>query len=142
MQLEHLAVVLRVGDYEDHNVNLAIPLLEGDPAFESLDVTEAHFQLAASCSSEEDRDAVPRTAVSRDRERHLSSPDRAAGKSPVEPLSEPKLRGIPGGITVRVRLEGDAEADRCCRPCSLVDREIPELSALDPAELGVGHIGG
>lgn len=115
MQLEHLAVVLRIRDHEDHHINLAIPLLESDPAFERLDVTEAHFQLAAGCSSEEDRDAVPRTAVAGERERHLRSADRVAGKSSVEPFSEPKLRGISCGITVRVRLDGDAQADRCGR---------------------------
>lgn len=115
MKFEHLAIVLRISDHEDDHVNLAVPLLEGDPAFQRLYVPEAHLQLAASCSSEQDRNAVPRTAIAWDRERHLGSPDGVSGKSSVKPFSEPKLCGIPRGITVGVCLESDAQADRCCR---------------------------
>ena len=89
MQIEHPAVVLRIRDHEDHHVDCAVPLLEGHAAFERLDVAESRFQFAASCSSEQDRDAVPRTAVAGDRDRHLRSPNRRAGKPPVEPFSEP-----------------------------------------------------
>ena len=115
MTFEHLAIVLRISDHEDDHVNLAIPLLKGDPAFQRLYVPKAHFQLAASCSSEQDRNPVPRTAVARDRERHLGSPDGASGKPSVKPFSEPQLCGIPGGITVGVCLEREAQADCCCR---------------------------
>jgi hypothetical protein len=134
--------VLRIRDHKDHHVNLAISPLERDSAFERLDVPEPHFQLATSRSSDQDRNAVPRTAIAWDRQWHLCSPDRAAGKSPPEPFSEPQLGGIPGGITVGVHLERDAQADRCSRAGSLIDSEFPELSALDPAEMGVGHVGG
>ena len=63
MQLEHLAVVLCIRDHDDHHVNVAIPLLEGDPAFERLNVPEPHLELAASCAPLQRRNAVPGTPV-------------------------------------------------------------------------------
>jgi hypothetical protein len=137
-----MAVVDRVRDHQDYDINLAVAMLERDPAFKRLDVPKSHFQLAASGSSEQDRNAIPRTAVAGDRERHLRSPGSSARKSPAEPFSEPEMSRIPGRVTIGVRLQRNAQAHRCCGTCSLIDREFRELSALDPAELGVGHIGG
>ena len=99
-------------------------------------------QLAAGCPSEQNRNAVPRTAVAGDRERHLRSPRSPPRKSPAEPFSEPEMSRISRRVTIGVRLQSDAQADRCRGARSLIEREFRELSTLDPAELGVGHIGG
>ena len=139
MQLEHLAVVTGVGHDKDHEINVAVPLLEPNAASESLDVSQPGFQLTGSGSPMHDRHAVPCPAIAWDREWHLGPPDGARRQSLPESFRKSEMGGIACWITVGKRFEADAQADGCGRPRSLIESQSVELAPLDPAELRVGH---
>ena len=63
------------------------------------------------------------------------------GQHRPEPLEEPELCGVAHRIAVRIEPGAEAEPDRQPGAADLLEGEVRELAALDPAELRLGHPG-
>jgi len=96
-------VPARVRDEQDHDGHITVPLLEFRASLERLDIVESHLGLDADPSTLHLAHRVPRSAIRRDRERHLGHPRRAGREAGSEPLEQP-----PGGQ----RLVQDRRSDR------------------------------
>jgi hypothetical protein len=131
--------VAGIGHDEDHEIDLAVSLLQPDAASERLDVPQPGLDLTCASSPEHARHAVPRPAIAWDRERHLGSPHGAGWESLPEAFGEAELCGISRWIPVGVGLAGDAQANGRRSPGSLIEGQVSELASFDAPELGMGH---
>ena len=142
MEAERLAVVARVRDDEQDQVDRAVAKLERELSLERLDVAETSLRLASRAPPAKRHERVPRTAIARDRKRDLAVDARKRWQETDEPLEETKLAGVTDGVAVGVHPAAESEPDSHACSTRLIEGQAREHTALDPSELGVGHPGG
>ena len=116
--------------------------LSVEPPFERLDVAESRLAARIPARLRRGaRNAVPRTAVAGDRERHLGAPAWPRAAAAVRNRSASAMcaasrAGSPSGYVLTTSRSPTAAAARAA--WSIV--RLADLSALDPPELGARHV--
>lgn len=141
MHGQHTTVRPSVRDHEHDPFNSAVTYLQHHAASEGLNVPEPGLGFHPKRTVTEDRDPVPRTSVTRDRERHLRAQARVRRQEAAELLQQSELGSVAYGIAVRVRSHGEPKANSGASTAELIDREGTKLASLDPSKLGVRHAG-
>jgi len=135
MQGEGASIRTGVGHDQDDRVDAAVALLEGYPPLERLDVPECCFRLACGDTSILRCDAVSGAAVPGQRKRNLGAPDGPVRQAGPESFEQSTLAFVTDRITVRIRLDDEAQSDRRASPAQLIDVQFVEDAAFDPTEL-------
>jgi hypothetical protein len=142
MLTKHVAIGCRVVDQEDHDIRPRIPSLQGDRSLERLQVAEPRLRLDRDLTFGTIDDRIPGTEISRELHGDLVSPSSRIGDDRAKPGEQPQMRVIAHGLPVRVSAQDQASAGGGTRSTQLRHRDVRELAAFDPAELGVGHPNG
>lgn len=134
MECQCLPVRPRIGDQQDDRVEPGVALLQVNLARDRLHIGDPGLGLDAYRSSLQPREAVKRSEVTRDRERHLGLPRRRVWEPPLEPGQQSKLGSVPDRIGRRVRASRQREPNRGAR-----QREVPHGDVLDLVPLYPGE---
>jgi hypothetical protein len=134
--LEHLPVVHTARGHQQHDGGPRIvPQLQPDPALERLRVPDVRLALDERGLRSAVHDAIPRSEVALDRERHLTTETKGPAQSSLEPIEQRELGSVPHGRPVGVVADRRAQGDRGSRPPQLLDRRL-DLAALLPSCAG------
>jgi hypothetical protein len=139
---EDVAVVTRIGDQQDHNIDSIITSLQRDPSRARLHVAQPRLSLHGHPPAAPLDHCVPGTSISRDIEWYLGPPEQHRWEQPSELGEEGKLRGIADRLALGERPERQIKPQRGGDENQSFERHVARLTELDPADLGRGKTDG
>ena len=139
MDSDELAVVPRVEQHQADRVDTSVASLQGDAAFESLQISWPRLGLEGMAPRRADDHDVPRAAVPGPGQRDLGQGTEGAVKECSEPSKESGVGGISNGFTGREDPHRQLETDRGEEHRCLLDRQTTDEPTLHAAVVRTGY---
>jgi hypothetical protein len=136
--LDGTPVPARVGDEQDGVLNLAISLLQVEPALEGLEIVEDCLGLDGNPPTQTVDDHVPGSKVALKRERNLVPRSEARVEDLPQSIEEPLLADIPNGVSGWIRAHHQIEPDRRTPRADVGDRCMIRDAPLEAQQLLMG----
>src|SRR5215210_2013296 len=134
------AIAPGVRNEQDDRGDATVPPLQGELAFEGLNVIDPCFGLDGYAPSSALDHAVPRPAIARDRERDLAPEPKAGVETPRQAIEEPVLGSVADRVAGGVRPQWEVEADDGGDSHEATVRDVRGAPPLDPSDLDMGGI--
>jgi len=127
----------RIGDEENHVIDLAVAPLQRQPTLQRLDVIEHRFRFDGQVPIGPADHRIPGAEVALDRQWHLGGPSQARMEPRPQSPEEPRLAGVPDRVPGRVGSEADLQANHGAEGSDVLVREFAKRAAFEAPDSGV-----